>query len=354
MFETALRDRAVAIYLTRPPSNVCGAWLGFLDRADVATHYTSPAYFDEPQLRGRNPFAILIYERGCIAGVITGTIIGDRVQSGLSVRPQISVGRVVDRADIIRPLVAGLRLLSYNRCVTVYSWSAEDPFDGYVRTPQDGVVMIDLQMGAAAIFKEFSDKQGVRRAIRKAISSGVKVEMTSTVDDVAEFYAVYLDWAKRKGIPSTPLPDFQEQFSLTSNRRLFVARLSGNIIAGSVVRMHVGGLIEYSGNSSLEQYQAIRPNDLLQWRIIEWACQEGLRSYSLGSSHFFLRKFGRTIAPIYRYQLDQTRFHRYQSQERLINEARRIWHLVPERLRVEINSLRYSRNEARTQRNRSS
>ena len=56
--------------------------------------------------------------------------------------------------------------------------------------------MIDLQMGAAAIFKEFSDKQGVRRAIRKAISSGVKVEMTSTVDDVAEFYAVYLDWAK--------------------------------------------------------------------------------------------------------------------------------------------------------------
>jgi len=55
----------------------------------------------------------------------------------------------------------------------------------------------------------------------------------------------------------------------------------------------------------------LRPNDLLHWRAIEWACAEGLTKYGLGATSLFLRKFGGEVVPTTRHRLDRTLFRRH-------------------------------------------
>jgi hypothetical protein len=61
----------------------------------------------------------------------------------------------------------------------------------------------------------------------------------------------------------------------------------------------------------------LKPNDLMQWRGIQWACAQGLRRHSLGGAHEFLLRFGGTVVPILRYRVDRTLFLRHDLKEGL-------------------------------------
>jgi len=126
--------------------------------------------------------------------------------------------------------------------------------------------------------------------------------------DVREAYEVYSNWSTRKGLPAQPWEVYKEAVSLISNRRLFVARHQGKIVASLIVRFAPGAIMEATAIVSLEEALHLHPNNLLHFRAIEWACAEGLCLYSLGASHLFARKFGGPLAPIYRYRLDRTIF----------------------------------------------
>src|SRR3981081_1487348 len=65
-------------------------WRACLADSDFPTHYTAPEFFLEPMLPERKRFAILSLTDEQVTGILTGIHYGDRVQSGLSVRPQIA------------------------------------------------------------------------------------------------------------------------------------------------------------------------------------------------------------------------------------------------------------------------
>jgi len=111
---------------------------------------------------------------------------------------------------------------------------------------------------------------------------------------------------------------------LMGNHRRFLAWYKGKPIAATCVRFCPGGLIECTANSSLDGFEAVRPNDLLIWRTIEWACTQGFPRYSLGAAHPFLRKSGGVVEPIDRYQLDRTLLHRHQFKENLHEMPRKV------------------------------
>jgi CelD/BcsL family acetyltransferase involved in cellulose biosynthesis len=73
----------------------------------------------------------------------------------------------------------------------------------------------------------------------------------------------------------------------------------------------------------------LRPNDLLIWRTIEWACQQGFTKYCLGGAHSFLRKSGGSIVPICRYRLDRTFLHRRDLKENIRARARSLMDGAP-------------------------
>jgi len=92
----------------------------------------------------------------------------------------------------------------------------------------------------------------------------------------------------------------------------------------------------------------LRPNDLLHWRAIEWACAEGLTKYGLGATSLFLRKFGGEVVPTTRHRLDRSLFRRHTVGDWVADRVEEARPFIPQQvvglarsLRSHIKKLRY-------------
>ena len=323
------------------------AWRECLNRVEIPSHYDSPEYFLDP-LRGQatRPFAVLALENDQVRGVLTGFHLGKEVMSGLSSRPQICVDGT-ETATTLKTLSEGLLVEADDaeaELVSVYTWSSLElsPFsaDGFRRRKLLGTVVLDLTRGADALFKEFSKDR--RRNIRFAEKHGVEVREATTDQDIFDAHQVYSAWrgTERKQVHSDwSLADFSKTVRLTKNRRLFLALLSGKVIAINIFRFYPGGLFESAANSSLDQFNLIKPNDLFSWRGIQWACAQGFRRHSLGGAHEFLLRFGGTVVPILRYRVDRTLFLRHDLKESLNATGRFLLRHSPPRIDQTVRKL---------------
>jgi hypothetical protein len=304
-------------------------WRDCLCRTGCPAHYDSPEFFLEPYWAGKRPFAILALHRGVIVGVLTGLNEGYQIVSGLQQRPQICVDTTADAIAAMSSLARGLLAEAGSaELVTVYSWSRmpmnEFESYGFRRRPFEGSVVLDLSKGPETLFKQLNKKR--RTNIRFAIRNGVEVFQAISPQDVKIFYRIYLTWrqTERKTIEGEQIlwPVFEQRFRQRESFRFFLARHSGKVIAGITLRFAPGGLIEYSNNSSLDEFLHLRPNDLLVWNAIEWACSEGFRRFSLGGVHRFLREFGGECDSICRYRLDRTMFRRHDLRQAAVDMGR--------------------------------
>jgi Acetyltransferase (GNAT) domain len=194
-----------------------------------------------------------------------------------------------------------------------------------------GHVVLDLSQGAEAVFKQFSKDR--RRNIRFAEKNGIEVQLAATPQDIVEAYEVYKAWRNNdrkelRGMTFT-FEVFERAAQLTNNRRLFLARLAGKVIAINIFRLYPGGLFESAANSSLDEFMHLKPNELLQWRGIEWACSQGLRRHSLGGSHRFLIRFGGTVVPVIRYRLDRSWFKKHDVRDAMRDFGRETLRRMP-------------------------
>src|SRR5262249_45298237 len=156
--------------------------------------------------------------------------------------------------------------------------------------------------------------------IKRALKRGVEVAAATSEEEVEAYYAVHRRWLERaqpraQADLHVPLQVLAKACTLRTNRRLFVARYQGRIIAGQTVRYYRGGLLEGEFNASLHEFIHLRPNDLLMWKTMEWGCREGLSKYSLNSAHPFRQRTGGRVVPVYRHRLDRTWFRRHDLRE---------------------------------------
>jgi Acetyltransferase (GNAT) domain len=310
-----------------PKPEIESAWRGFLGRVELPSHYCAPEFFKEPFWSGKTPFAVLALDKDKVVGVVSGIHGDGDIQCGLPCRPQICIDDTEDQDAIELALTQGLMAEAESAdLVSVYSWSLLNSFPnhGFRFRKTSGVVMLDLAKGPDALFAEFAADK--RRNIRFAIKRGVEIHQATSHQDFLEFYDVYLAWraTSRKEIEGAQIPFdvFERAFVLNTNRLVLLARHSGKVIATNSFRFHLGGLFESAGNHSRPEFIQLKPNELLQWRGIEWACHHNLRRHSLGGTHLFLQGFGNTLIPVYRYRLDRTLFRRHDSRESMSDWAR--------------------------------
>jgi Acetyltransferase (GNAT) domain len=268
-----------------------------------------------------------------VTAVLTAIHEGNGVRSGLSVAPQIAFSQQADRAHAMRNLIGGLLQAAESaKLVDLFLWS---DMAGLVdarfhEKRNEGVVMLDLSRGPEALFRKFSANK--KAAIKQAIRYGVSIAQAESRGDISEYYAVYVDWSRRKLLPVIDEDQFQETVALRGSRRVFLARHNGRVIAGIVVRFFPGSVMEYAANSSLTDALCLRPNDLLNWRAIEWGCSEGMTKYNLGGSHFFLRRFGGELVPTTRHRLDLTVFQRYAIGDWIVGTVEKTRPFIPPRM----------------------
>lgn len=311
-----------------PEAGIETAWRAFLTRVPLPSHYCAPEFFKEPFWNGKNPFAVLAMDHGHVVGVATAVHENGEINCGLPSRPQVCIEVTRDRESREVALTRGLLSeANSSELLSVYSWDPLETFSnhGFRARQTDGVVMLDLAKGPDALFSEFATDK--RRNIRFSIKNGVEISQATTHEDILEFYDVYLAWRRtvRKEIAGEeiPLATYEQAFALSSNRLLLLARHAGKVIATNSFRFCPGGLFESAANNSRPEFIHLKPNELLQWRGIEWACRNKLRRHSLGGMHPFLRGFGRTLAPIYRYRLDRTLLRRYDVHESISDLGRK-------------------------------
>ncbi len=325
-----------AIVHTFPPPDLEKAWRNFLSRVEAPAHYDSPEFFEEPVWTGERPFAILALDGNAVVGVLTGLHKKDQVISGQQSRPQVCVDRTTEINTAVRNLAEGLLAeASSAKLITVYSWSMVQlqEFESYQfrRKELEGDVVLDLTEGTEALFRSFHASR--RKNIRHSIRSGVEVFQAKTLEDAEAFYKLHAKWrhTKRKKISTPQISQavFYQRFERSGNFAFILAKYSEKLIAGITLRFFPGGLVEFSNHSSLDEFLHLKPNDLLQWKCVEWACEQGFRRCSFGGAHTFHRRFGGTVFPISRYRLDRTFLRRHDHQEKAIEFIRKGFHKLP-------------------------
>lgn len=147
--------------------------------------------------------------------------------------------------------------------------------------------ILDLSRGIDEISDEFSDS--ARWGARRAQRGGVLVEVSNSLDDFREYYAMLEESSRRWGInkPEHPWGLFASiQKYAQSNPasiKLWLAKLNGQPIAGALCFYSKDEVFYWSG-AMLAAYARYQPNNAIQDAIIRDACQGGYKIYNMGAS----------------------------------------------------------------------
>ena len=155
----------------------------------------------------------------------------------------------------------------------------------------------------------------IKWAVQKAQRSGVQVREAETLDDLRNWYRLYLDVNRWRAQPARSYRFFEAVWDLLRPaglmRLLLAEQIAGEkrrVLAGSIFLMF-GRAVSYAFNARVRDGLPLRPNDALQWRAIRDACTEGFRWYDLGEVGEgnlglagFKAKWGAEEWQLYRYE----------------------------------------------------
>ncbi|MFV0390217.1 MAG: GNAT family N-acetyltransferase [Pyrinomonadaceae bacterium] len=318
-----------------PDAEIKRNWEHFLAISDFAADYTSWQFFEDPLVLENRKFAVLAIDSNKqVHGSLTGVFSGKRLVSGLPNRPQIALDRTGGRLQAVSALSDGLLELAKDNCsfIEVHSFYPIKEFEqlGFKSSSNElgDIVVLDLELPIDEIFKGFSQTR--RNEIRKAEKVGaLEISELQTEGELCELYKIHKSWCLKKGITADAFENFSSFLIRKNERKVFVAKLDGKVIAGSYYRFYAGGVIEYAGNNSIPEFQKYRPNDLIGWHSIQWAKSAGFKLYSMGGAHLFLRRFGGETVRSTRYTKDISLFGINTKKEAIQNYGIRLYQSIP-------------------------
>ena len=143
----------------------------------------------------------------------------------------------------------------------------------------------------------------VRNQVRKAEKSGLVVESGGR-ELIPQFYGVFAQNMRDLGTPVYSRALFEEVFEqFPEAARVFLVRHESTTVAAGIAYRH-RQTVEVPWASSLVAFRSMCPNNLLYWRVIEWAITEGIRTLDFGRStpnegtYHFKRQWGAVAEPL--------------------------------------------------------
>ena len=142
---------------------------------------------------------------------------------------------------------------------------------------------LNLQRNPEEIFASLH-KDCVQRKIRRAEKAGVAVEDGTTDALLKKFYRLLVITRRRHGLPAQPTEWFRNLAGeFGSNLTISVASAAGQPIAGIITIRHDRTLVYKYGGAD-HRFRSLGGMQLLLWRAIQRATQDGLREFDLGRS----------------------------------------------------------------------
>ena len=146
------------------------------------------------------------------------------------------------------------------------------------------------------------------RKVRNQVRKAEKSELTTRsggVELIDAFYAVFMRNMRDLGTPVYPRRLFElTLWTFRDTARVFVVEKGETVVAAGVVLIH-RDVAAVPWASSLREYRALSPNNLLYWRMIEHAVASGCRTFDFGRStpgegtYQFKEQWGAQPFPLY-------------------------------------------------------
>jgi hypothetical protein len=155
--------------------------------------------------------------------------------------------------------------------------------------------LLGLERDPATLLRRL-DRNQVRRRIRRSRELGVEAVLSRSPGELAAFYQLHCETRRRQGVPVQPRRFIENLWQKVIEPGLgFVvtARWGGAPVATAVFLAWNQTLI-YKYSASASAHWNLGANFLVQWTAIEWACENGYRTYDLGrtdAGHESLRVF---------------------------------------------------------------
>lgn len=150
---------------------------------------------------------------------------------------------------------------------------------------------------AAPLFNRLDS--ATRRAVRKAQAAALRVERSTDVAALRDFYRLHCRTRRRHGLPPQPwrfFANIARHVFAAGQGTVFTTFQADRPVAAAVF-LHHGRQAIYKFGASDFGFQELRPNNLLMWEAIQWCAaagfttlhfgrtslaQEGLRRFKLG------------------------------------------------------------------------
>ncbi len=238
------------------------------------------------------PLRLAAIYRGELVGIVQGTYssyLGFGMELGVMRGPMMNR----ENEDSLRAVENLLRALEdygkKNRIIRARilvpeSWRLQEVFHklGYNLAGNLNEYVVNLDMGVDEHWRSIDHNK--RRNIKKAVNEGVEIVQSHLHEDLLAFYSMLEAAQERAGFSSYPLSWFEavwENYKPEQLSNVFLARLKGKSISGVFTVVH-GKTVYALAAGSLSEGWKVRPNDIMHWKVMEWACKNGYSKYHMG------------------------------------------------------------------------
>lgn len=124
----------------------------------------------------------------------------------------------------------------------------------------------------------------VRRAIRKAVRSGLSVEVSSARPALAEFYQLHSQTRRRHGLPPQPWRFFRNLYQeiIAPGRGFLILARVNSQPAAAAMFLEFNDIAIYKFGASDDSLQELRANNLVMWEAIRLLLRRGCRVLQFG------------------------------------------------------------------------
>lgn len=159
------------------------------------------------------------------------------------------------------------------------------PYPGTQREDRRNVVR-DLHPEEETLWMDFKHK--VRKNVKRAQRSALRVEIDSTGARLAEFLRIYRRTMQRRNAQQEylfPAELFQRiHEGLPGQFAYFHAVHQQRIVSTELVLISAESVYSFLGGTEQDAFE-LRPNDLLKYEIMRWAKRQGKRWFVLGGGY---------------------------------------------------------------------
>jgi CelD/BcsL family acetyltransferase involved in cellulose biosynthesis len=262
-------------------------WIAFVESQADATVFHLPVWSD-----------LLAGEYGYRAFVLAQADVDGRIVAGvpfMEVRSPLTGRRIVALpfTDYCPPLARDRDGLAAFTCGLRDWWEASNRPPMEIRGPLPALppsppvaVRHTLALDADPQRVFLGSRRDSRQSIQRARRDGVEVRITRSRHDLDTFYRLHVQTRRRLGVPVQPRHFMEALWARVIEAGLgfcVLASAGGRPISGAIFLAWNGHVI-YKYSASDAAYQKLRPNKLVVWTAMEWACRHGYRQFDYGKT----------------------------------------------------------------------